>query len=419
MDTEFDQTKANFLARMSHEMRTPLNAIIGMCTIAQTTNDIKKMGSCLNKINEASLHLLGMINDVLDMAKIESGKLKLSNAEFAFRHMLKKTIGTKKFTLDAKKQELILDFDPDLPETIVADEQRLAQVLDNLLYNAIKFTHPEGNITLSVKKIKEDDLNCTLGFTVSDTGIGISEEGLKIIFSQFEQVDGGLTRKYAGTGMGLTISANIVRLMGGEIRVSSELGKGSSFSFEISVEKKTGNTRERSLPREVLAEKPKYSGFSILLVEDVEINRDIVISQLEGSGLEIDCAENGLEALQMYKASPSKYGLILMDVHMPKMDGFEAARCIRALEAESEKTQHEFAQQGSGFTKNEEKVLENAKHSPLLSVRPEGVPIIAMTANVFKDDIEKCLESGMTDHMGKPVNYGELIKHLEKFLKNK
>ena len=384
MEAETDLTKTYFLARMSHELRTPLNAIIGMCTIAQSTTEPEKMCSCLEKINEASLHLLGMINDVLDMSKIEAGKLKLTYAELHFKQMLKKVVGTKKFTLDAKKQNLILDFDPDLPETIVSDEQRLSQVLDNFLSNAVKFTPPEGTITLSAKKLYEDDLSCSLEISVKDTGIGISKDGIKTIFTQFEQLDGGLARKYGGTGMGLAISANIVRLMGGEIQVNSELGKGSLFSFQITVEKRVKKNLAFK-ENEDTTQKAMFSGYSILFAEDVEINRDIVLSLLENSGLIIDCAENGLEAYEKFKAAPSKYSLILMDIHMPEMDGFESSRRIRAIEAE---------------------LLE----------RPQGVPIIAMTANVFKDDIEKCLECGMTGHLGKPVNYEELMNQLEKYL---
>ena len=369
-------------------MRTPLNAIIGMSTIAQSTQEPEKIAQCLAKIQEASEHLLGMINDILDISKIEAGNFNLFNAEFNLPQTLNKIAGMQKFIVDAKKQTLLLEFDPALPETIVSDEQRLAQVLDNLLSNAVKFTPPEGAITLSVKKIMEKERTCTLEFTVKDNGIGISEEGLKKIFSLFEQVDGSFARRYGGTGMGLAISSNIVNLMGGAIKVDTEPGKGSSFSFEITVERgfeKTSDTEKESAKE--TGQKPKYEGKRIILAEDVEINREIVTSILEDSRLTIDCAENGLQALEKYKASNGNYDLILMDIHMPEMDGFEATRQIRAFEAE--------------------------QCSSSKAKKPLRVPIIAMTANVFQDDVSKCLEAGMTDHLGKPIDFEELIKKLD------
>ena len=395
-DTESGRAKSNFLARMSHEMRTPLNAIIGMSTIAQTSDDPERVAHCLTKINEASIHLLGMINDVLDMAKIEAGKLMLTHAEFNFAQMLKKVIEINRFTLDAKKQILNLHLDPGLPETIVSDEQRLAQVLDNFLSNAIKFTPPEGTIDLSVKKLNEDNKTCTLEMKVTDSGIGISDEELKKIFTLFEQADGGMARKYGGTGLGLPISASIVHLLGGNIHLDSQPGKGSSFSFKITVDLGERKSMEdNSLQGETAGEqdqRPDFSGHTILLVEDVEINREIVISLLEDTGIIIDCAENGLQAVELYKAAPEKYGVIFMDIHMPEMDGYEATRQIRALEQE---------RLGPDLEKDRQ------------------IPIIAMTANVFKDDVEKCLAAGMTYHLGKPIEFDGLMNQLNKFLLKK
>ena len=390
-ESESTLAKTHFLARMSHEMRTPLNAIIGMSTIAQTTNDIKKVYDCLDKINEASAHLLDMINDILDIAKIEAGNLKLSFGEFPLDQMLRKATDAKKFMLDAKKQQLIIDLDSGLPDTIISDEQRLTKVLDCFLSNAIKFTSPQGTITLAVKTLSNENSSCTLQFSVSDTGIGIPEDDLKKIFILFEQVDGGLARKHEGVGMGLPISASIVHLMGGEISVRSEPGKGSTFSFEITVETK----EKKSEPEEDLSRDTRFQGVTILIAEDVEINREIVGGILEETGLSIDFAENGLEALEKYKANPSKYGLILMDIHMPEMDGLEATRQIRAFE----KTLLEFASQ-----------------TPPLLERPKGVPIVAMTANVYKADAEKCFAAGMNGHLGKPVDFEALIKELNKQL---
>ena len=403
-ETESDLAKSNFLARMSHEMRTPLNAIIGMSTIAQTSDDLEKIAHCLIKINEASIHLLGMINDILDMAKIEVGTLKLTNAEFDLPQMLRKTCEMTKFMLDAKKQELLVDIDPALPETVISDEQRLSQVLDNLLSNAIKFTAPEGTITLSVKKLEEDEKTCALEIKVRDTGIGMSAEELKKVFSSlFEQADGGMARKYGGSGLGLPISVNIVQLMGGNIWAESKPGKGSVFGFKITMErgkKKNETTLYSAEKTSGQEQKSKFAGFSILLAEDVEINREIVLSLLEDSGVTIDCAENGLQAVEMYKASPMKYNGILMDIHMPEMDGLEATRQIRAFESEPSNA--------TGFTKGE------TRRNPR-----KRIPIIAMTANVFNDDVQKCLEAGMTSHLGKPIDFEELMKQLDRYLANR
>ena len=390
-ENEAGLAKSNFLARMSHEMRTPLNAIIGMSTIAQTSDDLEKIANCLKKINEASLHLLGMINDVLDMAKIEAGKMKLINEEFNLLNMLRRTSETRKFTLDAKKQNLDLDFDANLPETIVADEQRLIQVLDNFLSNAVKFTPPEGTIRFSVKKLKGDEKTCTLEIKISDTGIGIPADELDKIFVLFEQGDGGMARKYGGSDLGLPICASFIHLMGGTIQVDSQPGKGSTFRFEITVDmgstKSPADSLTTTAGNNAAQNQPIFAEHAVLIVDDVEINREIVISYLEDTGINMDCAENGLKAVEFFKANSEKYGAILMDIHMPEMDGYEATRQIRAFEKE---------------------------HSAPGAVRQ--VPIIAMTANVFKDDVEKCMAVGMTHHIGKPIDYEELIKQLSGYL---
>ena len=414
-ENKSELAKSTFLARMSHEMRTPLNAIIGMSTIAQTTDDLDKVSRCLTKINEASEHLLVMINDILDLAKIEAGKLKLSNTEFEFIPMLNKIAGAARFNLDAKKQTLNLDFDPGLPETIITDQQRLSQVIDNFISNSIKFTPPEGTIILSVKRIKEEGSTCTVEFKVSDSGIGISGEALKRIFDTFEQADGSMARKYGGSGMGLAICSAIVHLLGGEIRVCSEQGKGSCFGFEITVErgsKKGKKSKSSRKPGEAqtVNRKSKFKGKSLLLTEDVEINREIVLSLLENSGINITCAENGLAAVEKFKEDPSKYSVILMDIHMPEMDGYEATRCIRAVESELQAVEAEMktGKSGTSFTEGETRSYNRYLR--------QQIPIIAMTANVFKDDVDRCLSSGMTSHLGKPIDMEEMLKQLERYL---
>ena len=375
---ESEIAKNSFLARMSHEMRTPLNAIIGMCTIAQATKEPERINSCLDRINEASLHLLRMINEILDLAKMETGNLFLVNDEFNLLRMLNKNIEMTKFSLDAKEQILKLENDADLPENIIADEQMLTHVLSSLMSNAVKFTPPGGTITLSVKKINETKEDCTLGICVSDTGIGISKEAMNSLFAIFEQADGGFSRAYQGAGLGLAISYRIVRLMGSELKVNSEPGKGTVVSFEIKVLLKE---EEKQQSQE---ESAKYTGLNFLLAEDVEINREIIIALLEDTGVYIEGAENGRIALDLYKAEPDKYSAVIMDIHMPEMDGYESARGIRAFEKEN-----------------------NLKR----------IPIIAITANVFQADVEKSLQAGMDSHLGKHVDYDELMAELEKYIK--
>jgi PAS domain S-box-containing protein len=381
------RAKGVFLARMSHEMRTPLNAIIGMTTIAKSSGEAEKTEYCLSKIDEASVHLLGVINDILDMSKVESGKFELHSSLFSLKQMIRRTANMIAFRIDEKKQKFVINFGNDLPEHIVSDEQRLTQVLSYLLSNAVKFTPAEGTITLSVKKLVEQDDSCTIRMEVADTGIGISPEQRKKIFFLFEQGDGSIARKYGGTGLGLIIVKSIIELMGGEIDVESEPGKGSVFFFTIPVEKeKPVPAAQLSKAEEKAGEEspPRYSGCRILLVEDVEINREIVISLLEETGVIIDCAENGVQAVEMFKAAPSKYDIIFMDIHMPEMDGYEATCHIRKFEKE----------------KNFQ----------------EAVPIIAMTANVFREDIEKCMAAGMNDHLGKPIDFEELLKKMDNYL---
>jgi PAS domain S-box-containing protein len=416
------RAKGTFLARMSHEMRTPLNAIIGMTTIARSSEEMGKMEYCLSKIDEASVHLLGVINEILDMSKIEAGKFELSSASFNMEQMIRRTANVMAFKIDEKKQKFVIDLDSNLPEYIVSDEQRLAQVLTNLLANAVKFTPPEGTITLSAKKVAEEGNSCTIRVEVADTGIGIVPEQRKKLFTLFEQGDGSIARKYGGTGLGLAIVKSIVELLGGEIGVESEPGKGSVFFFTIAMEKAEPvpaetppSAWEEKAGEDEEEEAPRYSGRCILLAEDVEINREIVISLLEDTGVIIDCAENGFQAVEMYKASPSKYNMVFMDIHMPEMDGYEATRCIRAFEEEQRKTtalkavkeavSHEFPQETHG-----------GQGSPVF---PKGIPIIAMTANVFREDVEKCAAAGMNDHIGKPIDLGELFKKMDAFLLNR
>jgi signal transduction histidine kinase/CheY-like chemotaxis protein len=530
--------KSEFLANMSHEIRTPMNAIIGMTNIAKASNNIDKMQYCIGKINDASEHLLGVINDILDMSKIEANKLELSYGEFNFDRMLIKMANVINFKVEEKHQIFSVRVDKNIPATIVCDEQRLSQVIANLLSNAVKFTPEEGNITLATHLKSLEDLRQRLGaddlqelapneyviqIEVTDTGIGLKPEQTALLFHSFQQADSSISRKFGGTGLGLAISKRIVEIMGGTIWVDSDFGKGSTFAFiirakqgeraskqsllqaginwdnlrilavddtpeileyfeELSeqfgvycdtaanayealklvkerggydiyfVDWKMPNMDGVELAREmgkiksagassldksaaiimisaqdwntieedarqagikkfiqkplfasVIAdtineclgiedalpgdtsgkEQADYSGRKILLAEDIEINREIVLTVLEPSHLEIICAENGRIAVEKFAAHPDGFDMIFMDIHMPEMDGYEATRQIRSLDIPRAKT----------------------------------IPIIAMTANVFKEDIEKCLSVGMNDHIGKPLDFMDVMKMLKVYLK--
>jgi len=517
------RAKSAFLANMSHEIRTPMNAIIGMVTIGKTAPNIERKDYCLGKIEDASNHLLGVINDILDMSKIEANKFELVPVEFELEKMFQRVVNVVNFRIDEKHQKFSVYIDRSIPRTLIGDDQRIAQVITNLLGNAVKFTPQEGSVTLTARLAERVDKLCTLQISVSDSGIGINTEQQEKIFQSFEQAEASTTRKYGGTGLGLAISKSLVELMGGSIWVESEPGKGSIFHFTIKVTRGREEKRELlsaeinlnnvrtlvvdddavtltyfrdimkgfelmcdiatsgeealelidknsdyqiffidwkmpvmdgiQLTREIkarqldnfivlmttaaewseVAEEAKavgiekfiskplfpstiaevinecmggdkkqtqktkpatiagiFAGRRVLLVEDVDINREIVQALLEPTKLEIDCAENGAEAVRMFTESPDKYDVIFMDLQMPEMDGYEATQHIRAIEAERNSA------------------------SPDNTVR--RVPIIAMTANVFKEDIERCLAVGMNTHVGKPLDFGEVMDRLRSYL---
>ncbi|MDR0290699.1 MAG: response regulator [Treponema sp.] len=510
---EESKHKSAFLANMSHEIRTPMNAIIGMTTIGKTAPDTGRKDYCFLKIEDASNHLLGIINDILDMSKIEADKFELSQAEFDFEKVLQRVVNVVNFRVDEKKQQFKVYIDPAIPLTLIGDDQRLAQVITNLLGNAIKFTPEGGSIGLDTRLDEKANDVCTIRISVSDTGIGISPEQQTKLFHSFEQAESSTTRKFGGTGLGLAISKRIVEMMGGRIWIESEPDKGSVFSFTIQMKQGAekawgllargvnwGNVRllavdddqdilnyfkeitqglgvacdtaisgedalrlveqngayhiyfvdwkmpgmdgiklahelksrlsadsvvimisaaewstvadaaqqagvDKFLPKPLFPssiadaisesvgmdfqrEETKtditgiFEGWRILIAEDVEINREIVLALLEPTKLEIDCAENGAQAVEMFSRSPEKYDMILMDVQMPEMDGYEATRRIRALDCPEART----------------------------------VRIVAMTANVFREDIENCLEAGMDSHVGKPLDFDEVLDKLRTYL---
>jgi len=389
------KAKSDFLANMSHEIRTPINAIIGMTNIAESAHNIERKDYALEKIKDASSHLLGVINNILDMSKIEANKLELNSVAFNFEEMLQKVTNIINFRIAEKHQKLSVHIDENIPRTLICDDQRLAQAVANLLSNAVKFTPEQGAIYLSAHLLKVERGVCEIKFDIKDTGLGISEEQQARLFNPFEQAESSTTRKYGGTGLGLAITKRIVELMGGNISISSTCGEGSTFSFTIRAEK-GDQEKENTLPQmkkinsnsiqvpvnEEHGTTEHFYGYRALLAEDVDINREIVLTLLEPTLLEIDCAENGVEAVRMYSKDPGKYNIIFMDLQMPEMDGYEATRKIRALDEKSAKT----------------------------------IPIIAMTANVFKEDIDNCLKAGMNGHLGKPFDLDAVMQTLKRYL---
>ncbi|MCL2547847.1 MAG: response regulator [Symbiobacteriaceae bacterium] len=509
------KAKSSFLSNMSHEIRTPMNAIIGMTTIGKLSPAIEKKDEALRKIEGASKLLLGIINDILDISKIEADKFELSPVTFEFEKMLQKVADIINLRVDERRQMFYINIGKGIPHSLVGDDQRLSQVITNLLSNAVKFTPEEGSIFLDSQLVAEENGICRLQLSVSDTGIGITEEQQSRLFQSFEQADAGTSRKYGGTGLGLAISKRIVELMDGRIWVESEPGKGSKFTFEVSLRRGSDDKvplldesvnwdnirifvvddepeiREFftkvseslgitcmtvasgeeavelidhdefyniyfldwmlpgmsgiELARKIHAKSlhnsivtifsstdwsfiedearaagvrmflPKplfpsvivdvingsigagryadqergpeasddFHGYTILLAEDVEINREIVLSLLEPMGLSIECAENGMVAVRMFSENPDRYSMIFMDIQMPEMDGYEATRQIRALDLRA----------------------------------AMKIPIIAMTANVFREDIERCLEAGMNGHIGKPLDFDEVLAKLRLYLR--
>ena len=507
--------KGSFLANMSHEIRTPINAIIGMAGIAAGSDDIEKLKYCLANIEASSAHLLGIVNDILDISKIEAGKFELDATPLNVEKMLIKVC---RFVIDKIERKSIafnITLDPNMNMHYEGDELRLSQVVTNLLSNAVKFTPVDGKIELTVNEIERGGDYCVLRFSVKDTGIGMTGEQVSRLFTAFEQAESSTARKFGGTGLGLVISKNIVEKMDGRIWVESEIGKGSDFIFEVRLRRREkqddaivyrnikpadikllfaspdaeikghfkaiinsfgmtadeavniaqavdfattakqteeypydvvfiddslanekgvdfvrnlraqtdnvvvmtsflnwnkceqelkgvgvnkfmtkplfpssilnlineaiGNTvKTLNITSEQTAEMPDFSDVTLLLAEDVEINREIFTSLLQETKLNIDIAENGRIAVEKFKSDPDRYDMIIMDVQMPEMDGYEATKAIRALG------------------------VRNA----------DSIPIIAMTANVFSEDIKRCLDCGMSDHLSKPIEVDAVIRKI-------
>ncbi len=517
------RAKSEFLANMSHEIRTPMNAIIGMSKIGQSSGNMEKMEYCFSKVNDASKHLLALINDILDMSKIDANKLELHVEPFNIEKMIENICNVVAIKLEEKKIKMMINMDVKLLHYVIGDELRLSQVITNLLSNAIKFTPDLGSVHLNIKLKSATEYESVLYFEVIDTGIGITKEQIPKLFTSFQQAEDSITRKFGGTGLGLAISKKIVELMGGTIGVTSEIDKGSRFYFTVklkndkklienikyalsvyeklrvlvidddqmildyfksimsnlsincdlifnsrdaidlvrdSIEKNTpydiifvdylmeelngietiraikeilsdsvnvimisnidwseiekeavevGINRYISKPlfqssifnainelviheyltleveEKVTEESLTFSKCNMLLVDDNDINQEIVFAMLEDTKINIDCAVNGLEAVQMFNENLNKYDVILMDVQMPVMDGLTATKNIREIE----------------------------------SKQSSSVPIIALTANAFKEDVEICKAAGMDDHISKPIEFEDLLNKIAMYLKGK
>ncbi|MDB9173633.1 ATP-binding protein [Parabacteroides distasonis] len=385
--------KSEFLSRMSHETRTPMNGIVGMSTIAmQNIDNTDKIKDCLEKVIMSSKHLLALINDVLDMSKIESGKVELRHESFNFRAFLQdfENLYGEQAKSKGISYETILA--SDLEVQIIGDSLRLNQVLSNLLSNALKFTPAKGMIKLRVSKTGEDQENVYLRFEVIDTGCGIAEENYDKIFESFEQENVDVTYKYGGTGLGLSIVKRFTGLMGGGIHVTSVQGSGSTFTVDLpfgKIKESGKPTRfsdingRNDLAKDCYAVDYDFKGKRILLVEDNELNREIAEELIGVTGASVESAEDGVQAVEMFKESAEGYyDLILMDVQMPHMDGYEATRCIRALGRSD----------------------------------AQKVPIFAMTANAFAEDVQKSREAGMNAHISKPLNIRAVYKQMNRYL---
>ncbi|MDR0838615.1 MAG: response regulator [Oscillospiraceae bacterium] len=376
------RAKSDFLSSMSHEIRTPMSAIVGMAQIARNATDPVRVADCLQKIEDNSKHLIGVINDILDFSKIESGKLLLDEQLFSLRENLDFIESMFQGKVAEKNLHFMLSVNNIKHDGIVTDSLRLNQVLINLLSNAVKFTDAGGMISLSVEELMHVGDESVYSFAVTDTGIGIAPDQAVKLFTPFVQANAGTAKKYGGTGLGLVISKDIVAKMGGDIELTSTLGVGSTFSFTIRVA-----SQDRIASAEPVEEDddtPDFHGKRLLIVDDIEINREIALEILRETGVEMETAENGQVALDMFLESPAGYfDMILMDMQMPVMDGCEATEMIRKSEKSDAKT----------------------------------IKIVAVTANVMRDDIARAYASGMDGHLGKPIDFGEAYKTMATMLK--
>ena len=381
------RAKSRFLSRMSHEIRTPINAIIGLDSIALRDESISPhTRDELNKIGASARHLLSIINDILDMSRIESGRMELREEKFSFRDFLEQICIIVDGQCEDKGLRFVCSREEGLEEYYIGDSLKLKQVLINVLGNSVKFTDAPGTITLNVAQTACNDERATLRFEMTDTGIGMDKEFISRLFEAFSQEDTGNTTRYGGSGLGMAITRSFVEMMGGTIRVESEKGLGSSFTVTVTLGRAKENEKAETAGKEAKSAEALPDGLHLLIVEDQKMNAEVLADLLELENMSSEWAENGRRGVEMFAESEKgRFDVILMDMRMPVMDGLTATRKIRKLN------------------------------------RPDAstIPIIALSANAFEEDVRQCLEAGMNAHLSKPVDLDRLKETLGRLLETR